>query len=64
MSVGLLCIGNLIDRFSGKDAVAFYTNDGLLTNHYSLFAPVAARIWSPLFGFSTLNEMRMPSCGP
>lgn len=59
---GLLLLGNLYDRMSGGGFVAFYTNDGVFPNHYSLFAPVASRIWSPLFGFSTQSEVFWAMC--
>ncbi len=57
IGLGLLCLTNLYDRFRDGGFVAFYTNDGVFTNHYSLFAPPAARLWSLLFGFSTPNEV-------
>ncbi|MFL5319540.1 MAG: HTTM domain-containing protein [Myxococcaceae bacterium] len=57
IAFGLLLLGNLYDRLSDGGFAAFYTNDGVFPNHYALFAPVASRIWSPLFGFSTQFEV-------
>ncbi|HEX9296265.1 MAG TPA: HTTM domain-containing protein [Polyangiaceae bacterium] len=56
---GLLLIANVYDRTKGPDAVAFYTNDGVLPNHYALFAPMGERLWSLLFPFSTAGEVQV-----
>jgi hypothetical protein len=56
---GLHLVANLHDRTRGPDGVAFYTNDGLLPNHYALFAPIGDKIWSLLFPFSTPAEVQI-----
>jgi hypothetical protein len=56
---GLHLIANLYDRTKGSDAIAFYTNLGVLPNHYALFAPMGERIWSLLFPFSTTAEVQV-----
>ncbi len=55
---GLVLLGNLWDRVGGFNLISFYTNDGVLPNHWALFRPPAAGYWSPLLGFSTAGEMR------
>lgn len=54
---GVLLLTDLFDRIGGRNFVAFFTNDGLLPNHYALFRPPAPGIWGLLFGFSTQGEM-------
>src|SRR5260221_13936936 len=56
---GLHLLANLYDRTKGIDALAFYTNEGVLPNHYALFAPMAERQWSLLFPFSTAGQMQV-----
>lgn len=56
---GLLCAGNLYDRLAGSDGIAFYTNDGVIPNHYAIFAPAAGRVWSLLFAVSTPGEVQV-----
>jgi hypothetical protein len=56
---GLHLIANVYDRTKGPDAIAFYTNLGVLPNHYALFAPMGERIWSLLFAFSTPPEVQV-----
>src|SRR5689334_6965221 len=56
---GLHLIANIYDRTKGSDAIAFYTNHGVLPNHYALFAPMGDRIWSLLFAFSTPPEVQV-----
>jgi hypothetical protein len=38
-------------------APAFYTNDGLLPNHYSLFAPMGRNVFSIYHAFSSYGEV-------
>lgn len=38
-------------------APAFYTNDGLLPNHYSLYAPMGRNVFSIYHAFSTYGEV-------
>jgi predicted DCC family thiol-disulfide oxidoreductase YuxK len=38
-------------------ARAFYTNDGLLPNHYSLFRPMGRNVFSVFHAFSTMGEV-------
>jgi hypothetical protein len=59
IAFGLLLIGNLYDRTQGPDAIAFYTNDGVMPNHFALFAPLGDRLWSLLFPFSTPAEVQV-----
>jgi hypothetical protein len=56
---GLHLIANVYDRTKGPDAVAFYTNHGVLPNHFALYAPMGDRIWSLLFAFSTPPEVQV-----
>jgi hypothetical protein len=50
---GLLLLTNLWDRAGGFDLISFYTNEGVLPNHWALFRPPAAGYWSPMLGFSS-----------
>jgi hypothetical protein len=56
---GLHLIANLYDRTQGPDGIAFYTNEGVMPNHYALFAPAGDKIWSLLFPFSTPGEVQV-----
>jgi hypothetical protein len=56
---GLLLLTNLWDRAGGFDLLSFYTNDGVLPNHYALFRPPATGFWSLLLGFSSAGEVRL-----
>jgi hypothetical protein len=56
---GLHLIANLYDRTQGPDGIAFYTNEGVMPNHYALFAPAGDKIWSLLFPFSTPAEVQV-----
>jgi hypothetical protein len=58
IAAGLLLLTNLYDRVGGINLVAFYTNDGILPNHYALFLPPAPGYWSLLLGFSSPWEVR------
>lgn len=53
----LIC--NVYDRTQGPDAIAFYTNEGVMPNHYALFAPAGDKLWSLLFPFSTPAEVQV-----
>jgi hypothetical protein len=59
---GLHLICNLYDRTQGPDGLAFYTNEGVMPNHYALFAPAGDKIWSFLFAFSTPAEVQVAFC--
>lgn len=50
----LLCV-DLLRRW--YYARAFYTNDGILPNHYSLFRPMGRDVFSIYHAFSTLGEV-------
>ena len=41
------------------NAREFYSNDGFLPNHFSLFRPMGDGIFSILHAFSTLGEVRV-----
>jgi hypothetical protein len=56
---GLHLIVNLYDRTQGPDGIAFYTNEGVMPNHYALFAPAGDKMWSLLFAFSTPSEVQI-----
>jgi len=56
---GLHLIANVYDRTQRGDALAFYTNNGVLPNHYALFAPMGQKMWSLLFPFSTTAEVEI-----
>jgi hypothetical protein len=56
---GLHLLANVYDRTKGPDAIAFYTNLGVLPNHFALFAPMGDRLWSLLFAFSTPSEVQV-----
>jgi hypothetical protein len=56
---GLHLLANLYDRTKGSDAIAFYTNQGVLPNHFALFAPMAEHQLSLLSPFSTLGQVRV-----
>lgn len=53
--LGALLSVDLLRRWA--HARAFYTNDGLLPNHYSLFRPMGAHLFSVYHAFSTLPEV-------
>jgi hypothetical protein len=57
--MGVLLLTNLYDRVSGHDLVAFYSNEGILPNHWALFRPPAHDYWSLILGFSTPDEMQV-----
>ncbi|HEY4186687.1 MAG TPA: HTTM domain-containing protein [Polyangia bacterium] len=57
IAFGLCLIANLIDHAAGGNLTTFFSNDGVLTNHYALFAPIQLRVWSLLFAFSRPGEV-------
>lgn len=57
IAFALCLIGNLYDHAAGGNLVAFFTNEGVLSNHLALFAPIQHRAWSLLFAFSTPAEV-------
>lgn len=60
---GVFLLLNLYDRTKGGNAVAFFTNDGVLPNHGALWSPVAPNGWGFMFGVSTPAEMRVAMLG-
>src|SRR5688572_32032710 len=52
---GLLLIADLLRRWAV--ATDFYTNDGVLPNHFSLFRPLGRDVFSIYHAFSTLPEV-------
>jgi Vitamin K-dependent gamma-carboxylase len=63
IAFGIALIGNLYDHTAGGNLVTFFTNDGLLPNHFALFAPVQPRVWSLLFAFSRPAEVAVAFLG-
>ena len=57
IAFGLCLIANLIDHWIGGNLTTFFSNDGVLTNHFALFAPIQQRVWSLLFAFSRPGEV-------
>jgi len=57
IAFGLCLMANLIDHATGGNLTTFFSNDGVLTNHFALFAPIQARVWSLLFAFSRPGEV-------
>lgn len=53
--LGLLCFFDVVRRFHG--ITLFYSNDGLLPNHYALYAPQAKPFFSVFAAFSTPAEV-------
>ena len=45
IAFGICLIANLIDHWIGGNLTTFFSNDGVLTNHYALFAPIQQRVW-------------------
>ncbi|MGE0321274.1 MAG: DCC1-like thiol-disulfide oxidoreductase family protein [Polyangiaceae bacterium] len=50
----ILCV-DLLRRWANADA--FYTNDGIYPNHYSLFAPMGRHVFSIYHAFSSYGEV-------
>jgi len=57
IAFGACLMANLIDHATGGNLTTFFSNDGVLTNHFALFAPIQARVWSLLFAFSRPGEV-------
>jgi hypothetical protein len=55
VALGTLLMVELVRRW--YYAVPFYTNDGLLPNHFSLFAPMGGHVFSIYHAFSTYGEV-------
>jgi len=53
--LGLLLMGDLVPRIVHADAL--YSNDGVLTNHYALFRPVASYQFSFYFAASSTRDV-------
>lgn len=56
-ALGLLCATDLIRHWT--EARRFYSNDGVLTNHYHLFRPSSDYNFSLFHAFSTLEEVHV-----
>src|SRR3569623_2074716 len=57
IAFGLCLLANLLDHATGGNLTTFFSNDGVLTNHFALFAPIQLREWSLLFAFSRPGEV-------
>lgn len=57
VAYGLILISELVNRW--RVARLFYTNDGLLPNHFSMFAPMGQDLFSIYHVFSTLGEVHV-----
>lgn len=57
IAFGVCLIANLLDHWAGGNLTRFFSNEGVLTNHYALFAPIQQRVWSLLFAFSRPAEV-------
>jgi predicted DCC family thiol-disulfide oxidoreductase YuxK len=57
LALGALLMVEVLRRW--YYAVPFYTNDGLLPNHYSLFAPMGGSVFSIYHAFSTYPEVSL-----
>ena len=57
IAFGICLIANLVDHWIGGNLTTFFSNDGVLTNHFALFAPIQQRVWSLLFAFSRPGEV-------
>jgi len=63
IAFGLCLMANLIDHAAGGNLTTFFSNDGTLTNHFALFAPIQRRVWSFLFAFSRPEEVAVAFAG-
>lgn len=54
---GLILCADLLRRW--VEAREYYTNDGFLPNHFSLFRPMGDKLFSLYHPFSTLNEIHV-----
>ncbi len=57
IAFGLVLLTNLYDRASDFGLVSFYSNEGVLPNHYALFLRLQPGYWSFLLGLSTPAEV-------
>ena len=57
VTLGLLTIGDLVRRY--PHVATFYSNEGVLTNHFALFRPPYRHFFSVFLGFSTPEEVRV-----
>lgn len=55
--VGFLCMADMIRHWS--EARWFYSNEGVLTNHYHLFRPSSGYNFSVFHAFSSLGEVHV-----
>lgn len=55
IAFGLLLLSDLLRRL--PDVSLFYSNEGVLSNHFALYAPIASPNVSLLFAFSTPAEV-------
>lgn len=54
---GFLLLGDVLRRL--PDSTFFYSNDGVLSNHFSLFSPMIKPYFSLYTAFSTPNEVKL-----
>lgn len=57
IALGIVLLGNLYQHTADGRLLAFFSNEGVLTNHFALFAPIQPRAWSFLFALSTPAEV-------
>jgi predicted DCC family thiol-disulfide oxidoreductase YuxK len=57
IAFGLILCADLLRRWA--EAREYYTNDGFLPNHFSLFRPMGDRLFSLYHPFSTLGEIHV-----
>lgn len=57
---GLLLLVDVLRRLS--EATVFYSNEGILSNHFSLFAPLIQPYFSVYTAFSTPAEVKVALC--
>ena len=55
--VGFLCLADMLRHWG--EARQFYSNDGVLTNHYHLFRPSSGYNFSVFHAFSSLGEVHV-----
>jgi hypothetical protein len=55
--IGFLCVAHMIRHW--EDARTFYSNDGVLTNHYHLFRPSSGSNFSAFHAFSSIGEVHL-----
>ena len=57
IAFGLCLLSNLYEHAAHGGLVAFFSNAGVLTNHFALFSPIQPRPWSLLFALSSPAEV-------